>query len=61
MCSVIFGGCGFVVVAAYLLFRRFVHGGGKTKIDHWKMNAPVVGKAMRLKFVWAVARTLATL
>jgi len=34
---------------------------GKQKIDRWKMNAPVLGKVMRLNLFGQFARTLSTL
>jgi len=45
-----------------ILFRRFKSTPeGKRKIDHWKMNAPVVGKVFRLNIFGQFARTLSTL
>src|SRR5207249_1723876 len=34
---------------------------GQRKIDHWKMNAPVFGKVIRLNLFGQFARTLSTL
>jgi type IV pilus assembly protein PilC len=34
---------------------------GKRKIDHWKMNAPIVGKVVKLNLFGQFARTLSTL
>lgn len=53
---------GLVVVAAAVLFKRFqVTAGGRRKLDSWKMNAPVIGKAVRLNIFGQFARTLSTL
>jgi type II secretory pathway component PulF len=50
------------VIAIFVVFRRFqASEAGKLKIDHWKMNAPVFGKAMRLNLFGQFARTLSTL
>ena len=51
-----------VVVAILGIFQWFrSREEGKLKIDHWKMNAPVFGKAVRLNLFGQFARTLATL
>ena len=50
------------VLAVVFLARRFQSTEeGKRKIDHWKMTAPVVGKAVRLNLFGQFARTLSTL
>lgn len=51
-----------VVLAAVLIFKRFQSSdAGKRSIDHWKMNAPVLGKVMKLNLFGQFARTLSTL
>lgn len=51
-----------VVVTIVVLFKRFkATDEGKRKIDGWKMNAPVVGKVIRLNIFGQFARTLSTL
>jgi type IV pilus assembly protein PilC len=51
-----------VIGTAVLLFKRFAASDdGRRKIDHWKMNAPVFGKVMRLNLFGQFARTLSTL
>ena len=53
---------GMVVLAIIVLFNRFkATEQGKRKIDSWKMNAPVIGKAVRLNMFGQFARTLSTL
>jgi type IV pilus assembly protein PilC len=53
---------GFVGFTVYLLFKRFQGTEeGRRKIDSWKMNAPVIGKAVRLNLFGQFARTLSTL
>src|SRR3954468_2330474 len=53
---------GLVGSAVVVLFVRFKSTPqGKRKIDHWKMNAPVLGKAVRLNLFGQFARTLSTL
>jgi len=53
---------GMVVLAILVLFNRFkATEQGKRKIDSWKMNAPVIGKAVRLNMFGQFARTLSTL
>jgi type II secretory pathway component PulF len=50
------------VMAIIFFIRRFqASEEGKRKIDEWKMNAPVFGKAVRLNLFGQFARTLATL
>jgi len=51
-----------VAFAIVVLFKRFrATEGGRRKIDSWKMNAPVLGKAVRLNIFGQFARTLSTL
>ncbi len=46
----------------FMLWLRWkVTPAGKQKIDRWKMNAPVLGKVMRLNLFGQFARTLSTL
>src|SRR5260221_13157328 len=53
---------GLVAVVMVILFIRFkTTPEGKRKIDSWKMNAPVLGKATRLNLFGQFARTLSTL
>ena len=53
---------GLVAAAIIVLFVRFKSTPqGKRKIDQWKMNAPVLGKAVRLNLFGQFARTLSTL
>jgi len=53
---------GLVVLAILVLFNRFkATEHGKRKIDSWRMNAPVIGKAVRLNLFGQFARTLSTL
>src|SRR5437763_826151 len=53
---------GLVGAAIVVLFVRFKSTPqGKRKIDQWKMNAPVLGKAVRLNLFGQFARTLSTL
>jgi type II secretory pathway component PulF len=50
------------VGAAFFAFDRFKRTEhGKRKIDSWKINAPVIGKVMRLNLYGQFAQTLATL
>ena len=45
-----------------MLFKRFQSSeGGKRAIDRWKMQAPVIGKVIKLNLFGQFARTLATL
>jgi len=51
-----------VIVALVIIFIRFKSTPeGKRRIDSWKMNAPVLGKAVRLNLFGQFARTLSTL
>jgi len=52
----------FVVLTIGVIFNRFkATEHGKRKLDSWKMNAPVIGKAVRLNMFGQFARTLSTL
>ena len=51
-----------VIAAGVVVFVRFKSTEeGRRKIDTWKMNAPVLGKVVRLNIFGQFARTLATL
>jgi type II secretory pathway component PulF len=51
-----------VVIAAVIVFKRFqATEHGRRKIDHWRMNAPVFGKVVKLNLFGQFARTLSTL
>jgi len=51
-----------MVLAAGTLFARFkATAEGRRKIDRWMMNAPVVGKVVKLNLFGQFARTLSTL
>ncbi len=51
-----------VALALVVLFKRFQSSeGGKRAIDRWKMQAPVIGKVIKLNLFGQFARTLATL
>jgi len=51
-----------VVIAAVIVFKRFqATDQGRRKIDHWRMNAPVFGKVVKLNIFGQFARTLSTL
>jgi type II secretory pathway component PulF len=51
-----------VVIAAVILFKRFqATEQGRRKIDHWRMNAPIFGKVVKLNIFGQFARTLSTL
>ena len=53
---------GLAAMAVMVLFVRFKSTKeGKRKLDSWKMNAPVLGKAVRLNLFGQFARTLSTL
>jgi len=53
---------GLVLLAITVIFKRFkATENGRRKIDSWKMNAPVMGKAVRLNLFGQFARTLSTL
>ena len=51
-----------VLVAVFIVFKRFQSTeNGKLAIDRWKMNAPVLGKVVRLNLFAQFSRTLLTL
>jgi type II secretory pathway component PulF len=51
-----------VAVAMVVIFKRFQASDiGRRKIDSWKMNSPVLGKAVKLNIFGQFARTLSTL
>ena len=51
-----------IVIAAVIVFKRFqATAQGRRKIDHWRMNAPVFGKVVKLNLFGQFARTLSTL
>jgi len=51
-----------IAVAVAVIFKRFqATEMGRRKLDSWKMNAPVLGKAVRLNIFGQFARTLSTL
>ena len=51
-----------LIVVAIVLFKRFQSTEqGRRKLDHWKMNAPVFGKVIKLNLFGQFARTLSTL
>ena len=53
---------GFVMIVAVILFKRFqATEEGARRIDGWKMNAPIVGKVVKLNLFGQFARTLGTL
>jgi len=53
---------GLVIVAIVVLFVRFKSTpSGRRTIAGWKMNAPVIGKVVRLNLFGQFARTLSTL
>src|SRR5207247_3409273 len=52
-------GIALGVVIGYKRFQASAE--GQRKIDHWKMNAPVFGKVIRLNLFGQFARTLSTL
>ena len=56
---VVMGLVGAVMVVFWVRFKATPE--GKRKIDSWKMNAPVVGKVVRLNLFGQFARTLSTL
>jgi type IV pilus assembly protein PilC len=53
---------GLVAIALFVIFNRFkASEQGRRRLDKWKMNAPVIGKAVRLNLFAQFARTLSTL
>ena len=56
------GVSALVLIVASALFIRFrASEQGRLKIDHWKMNAPIFGKVVKLNLFGQFARTLSTL
>jgi type II secretory pathway component PulF len=52
----------FVMIVTVILFKRFQGTEeGARRIDGWKMNAPIVGKVVKLNLFGQFARTLGTL
>jgi len=50
------------VIVAIIAFKRFqASEQGRRKIDHWKMNAPVFGKVIKINLFGQFERTLSTL
>ena len=56
---VIMGLVGAVLSVLWVRFKATP--AGRRKIDHWKMNAPIIGKAVKLNLFGQFARTLSTL
>ena len=53
---------GLIIAAVLVLFLRFRSTEqGRRTLDGWKMNAPVIGKVVRLNLFGQFARTLSTL
>ncbi|HEY5298115.1 MAG TPA: type II secretion system F family protein [Verrucomicrobiae bacterium] len=53
---------GLLIIVAVILFMRFkTSAAGARKLDEWKMNAPIVGKVVKLNLFGQFARTLGTL
>ncbi|MGV3772301.1 MAG: type II secretion system F family protein [Verrucomicrobiales bacterium] len=51
-----------LLITSIVIFKRFQSSpSGKKTIDRWKINAPVLGKVMRLNLYGQFARTLGTL
>lgn len=51
-----------IVIVAIVIFKRFqATEEGRRRIDHWRMNAPVFGKVIKLNLFGQFARTLSTL
>ncbi len=51
-----------VIIMVVIFFLRFkATPEGRRKLDHWKMNAPVFGKVVKLNLFGQFARTLSTL
>ncbi|MDB6037197.1 MAG: Type secretion system protein [Verrucomicrobiales bacterium] len=51
-----------ILLTMLILFKRFQSSeGGRRTIDRWKMNAPVIGKVVKLNLYGQFARTLSTL
>ena len=55
-------GLGLAVAVLVILIGKFrASDVGRHKIDHWKMQAPVIGKVVRLNLFGQFARVLSTL
>jgi type II secretory pathway component PulF len=53
---------GFVLIVMLILFKRFqATETGAQKLDEWKMQAPIIGKVVKLNLFGQFARTLGTL
>jgi type II secretory pathway component PulF len=53
---------GLVLIVAAILLKRYqATEEGARKIDGWKMNAPIIGKVVKLNLFGQFARTLGTL
>jgi type II secretory pathway component PulF len=53
---------GLVIIVVVILFKRFqATEEGARRMDGWKMNAPIVGKVVKLNLFGQFARTLGTL
>jgi type II secretory pathway component PulF len=51
-----------MLLALFIVFKRFQSSKeGRRRLDHWKMNAPVFGKVIKLNLFGQFARTLSTL
>ena len=51
-----------LVIAGVIVFKRFqATEQGRRKLDHWRMNAPIFGKVVKLNIFGQFARTLSTL
>ena len=51
-----------IVLVVVILFKRFKSSEqGSRRLDEWKMNAPIVGKVVKINLFGQFARTLATL
>ena len=51
-----------VIIACIIIFKRFqATKEGRRRIDHWRMNAPIFGKVVKLNIFGQFARTLSTL
>src|SRR5205085_12487064 len=50
---------GIVIAIIFIRFKSTPE--GRAKMDSWKMNMPIIGKAVRLNLFGQFARTLSTL
>ena len=51
-----------IIIVSWIVFNRFKSTeNGKRSIDRWKMNAPIIGKVVKLNLFGQFARTLSTL